>query len=110
MNKQADLQQANNSITAVQQYIQTKSECRDRHKASIIATINGINHYGTLIVSAKVTTAYAEVIIEDLCTICNPHTDKFTSTNAEFSFIGKTLQIKPKNALIGSFHIEVTAK
>lgn len=110
MSKQTSLQQLSKSITAVQQYILTKEACRGRHKASIIATINGINHYGTLIVSANVTSGYAEVIIEDLGTICNPHTNKFTTTNDDFSIINKTLQIKPQNALIGSVYIEVTAK
>lgn len=110
MDEQTKLQQRINSITAVQKYILTKEECRGRHKASIIATINGTNYYGTLTVSAKVALEYAEVIIEDLGTICNPHTNKFTTTNDVFSIINKTLQITPQNELIGSVHIEVTAK
>lgn len=110
MNKQTIAQQSNESITAVHKYIQTKKVCQDRHAAHIIASINNHDHFGVLTVFASATENYASVIIENLCDICNAHTNLFTIENCEFTFIGKTLIINAQNTSVGSVYIEVTAK
>ena len=105
----------NNHLTAskiaTQQYIASKNECRRRHEAYVVTSVHGKEQHGVRFVSANASLESAEVIIEELHTICGHHTNRFTPENDDFVIINnKTLQIRPKSSICGPIVIEITAK
>ena len=110
MNNQVSKKQVRDSIEAAQRYIETKEACRGRHEAYVSASINGENCHGVRTVYVDITDDNVVIIIENLHTICNHNTNKFTPVTDDFSIINKTLQIRPKASLRSRVVIEITAK
>ena len=110
MNKQVSKESLHDAIKAVLQYVEIKEECRDRHEAFIGVSVNGKEQHGVRTVFVEVTEEKAEIIIENLHTLCDHNTNRFTTDTDDISIINKTLQIRPRSSLCGKVVIEVTAK
>lgn len=99
------------SISALEKYINLNDSCRVRHEAFIITSVNGKNHHGVRTVLMELLEDSAIIIIEDFHSLCGHQTNRFTSENDAFYFVGnRTLQIKPKTSLCGKLVIEITPK
>ena len=109
MNTQVSEELRHKAINAVSQYVGTKENCRERHKASIGVVINGKEQHGVGMVFVGVTEKNVEIIIENLDALCTCYTNKFTADSADISIINKTLQIRPRHSLCGKVVIEITA-
>lgn len=99
------------AIAAVQKYLHLNESNKARHKAFIIASVNGRDQHGVRTVSAEIAGDIAIVIIEDLHTLCQHETNMFTSQKDDIYLVGnKTLQIKPKASICGRIVIEITPR
>ena len=97
------------SVFAIKQYIAKDKQNADRHKAYV--SIYAVEkNYGPryLTVFACVKNNIGEVIIENLDVAYNCSTNHFTTNDSEFSFIGRTLQIKIKDKIWGEISIDIT--
>ena len=110
MNIQDNKNAPRDAIAAAQQYVNIKKECRRIHDAYIGISVNGKDRHGVRKVFVNVTDENVEIIIEDLHTLCNHNTNRFTPETDDISIINNTLQIKPKAPLFGLDVIEITAK
>ena len=86
------------SVDAVQQYLGLRTENSDRHKANVLVHAHGKDLTpGVRFISVKVCENVLEIIIEDFHTIYGDRSNRFTLEDSNFSFIGKTMEIKAKD-------------
>ena len=97
------------SVYAIEQYINKDKQRLDRHKAYVLVYA-ARKDYGPryLTVFAYVKNNLGNVIIENLDAIYNCSTNRFTTNDSKFSFIGRTLQIKTKDKIFGEISISIT--
>ena len=99
------------SVSALEKYINMNDSCRERHEAFIITSTNGKDQHGVRYVFMEIRKDFAVIIIDDLHSLCGHQTNRFTSEDDDFYFVGnRTLQIKPKTSLCGKLVIEITPK
>lgn len=110
MSEQLTNQSLRNAINAAQKYISVKEACRDRHEAFIGVVANGKEQHGVRTVFVEVNDESVEIIVENLHTICDHHTNMFTAENDDISIINRTLRIRPRTSFFSKLVIEITAK
>lgn len=110
MGSQSSKEQRRQAIETIKDYVEKCGGNYGRHEASIGGSINGKEKHGIRTISVDIADEDVLVIIEKPTGLLNDITNTFTSGNATFTIIGKTLQIRPIDSLCGPIVIEVTAK
>ena len=97
------------SVAAIQQYIDSKEENKDRHQAFVSTSEKGASYPIMLYVDAQTFGESARVIIEWNGSCGRDYPSEFTTNNSTFRFIHETLQIASRDRWENKISVSISA-
>ena len=97
------------SIAAIQQYIDSKDENKNRHQAFVLTSEKGVSYPSVLYVYAQTFGKSASVIIEWSGSCGRDYPSKFTTNESTFQFVHKTLQIVSQDQWENKISVSISA-